>query len=58
MGLHDSAPDSWVLPMATKYIGGSYLEGAKAALKLFGWPDSSELITSESALHDVLEDLT
>jgi hypothetical protein len=58
VGLHDSAPDSWVLPMATKYIGGCYLEGTKAALKLFGWPDSSELISSESALHEVLEDLT
>jgi hypothetical protein len=58
MGLHDSAPDSWVLPMATKYICGGYLEGAKAAIELFGWPASSELINSESTLHEVLEDLT
>lgn len=51
LGLHDTAPDSWVYPLAAKYIGGSYLMAAEAALRLFGWEDpDSQVAGSAEAL--------
>jgi len=58
-GLHDTAPDSWVYPLAAKYVGGSYLLGAKAALTLFEWEDPDEKIQrAEQGLEALEERLT
>jgi hypothetical protein len=57
MGLHDTAPDSWILPMAMKYIGASYLLAAAAALELFGWPDTMNIGEKESRLKAVVDEL-
>jgi hypothetical protein len=57
--LHDTAPDSWVYPLAAKYIGGSYLLGARAALTLFEWEDPDEQIhTAQQELEALEERLT
>ncbi len=40
LGLYDTAPDSWVYPLAAKLVGGSYLIAAESAHQLFGWDDS------------------
>lgn len=41
MELHDSAPDSWLYPLAAKLAMGSYLLATNAAMSLFGWEDSA-----------------
>jgi hypothetical protein len=54
LGLHDTAPDSWVYPLATKYIGGSCLIAANAALRLFAWDDpDGQLAAAATALEDL-----
>jgi len=53
-GLHDTAPDSWLYPLAAKYVGGAYLLVARAACTIFGWGDSEPALTEA---HEVLESL-
>ncbi|MDP8928190.1 MAG: hypothetical protein M3O70_06330 [Actinomycetota bacterium] len=51
--LYDTAPDSWVYPFTAKYIGGSYLMAAEAALRLFEWEDvGGQLATCRRALEN------
>jgi hypothetical protein len=58
MGLHDTAPNSWVLPMAMKYIGASYLLVAEAALEIFDWPDTMNIGEKRSTLETVVDELS
>jgi hypothetical protein len=53
--LHDTAPSSWVYPLAAKYIGGSYLMAAVAALRVFGWDDPGGQIAAAAAALEHLE---
>jgi len=39
-GFHDTAADSWLYPLAAKYVGGAYLLGARAACAIFAWGDA------------------
>jgi hypothetical protein len=50
-GLHDTAPDSWVYPLAAKYIGGSCLIAMNSAIQLFAWEDpGGQVAAATSAL--------
>jgi hypothetical protein len=54
LGLYDTAPDSWVYPLAAKLVGGSYLMAADSALQLFGWDDpDGQLAASAKAVEDL-----
>ncbi len=55
LGLHDTAPNSWVYPLAAKYIGGSCLIAANAALRLFGWDDTEGQLAAAATALDELE---
>jgi len=53
-GLHDTAPDSWLYPLAAKYVGGAYLLAARAACAILGWGDSEPALAEA---HEALESL-
>lgn len=58
VGLHDTAPDSWVYPLAAKFIGGGYLIAIRAARELFSWSDPEDrLYEAEEALQTLEDEL-
>ncbi|MEM7272655.1 MAG: hypothetical protein AAF547_06205 [Actinomycetota bacterium] len=54
-GLHDTAPDSWMYPLAAKYIGGAYLLAADAACTIFGWGESEPALAKARQALESLE---
>lgn len=48
--LHDSAPDSWLYPLAAKFLMASYLLAANSAMRLFEWEDTGELAQFERSM--------